>query len=60
MALNGKGEKNRSIRIGSIGCGGIASQKHLPALKNQAHRAELAAFCDLISQRAEKAAVSPS
>ena len=45
-----------SIKIGIIGCGGIANQKHLPALRNQAHRAELVAFCDLIPQRAEKAA----
>ena len=45
-----------SIKIGIIGCGGIANQKHLPALRNQAHRAELVAFCDLIPARAEKAA----
>ena len=45
-----------SIKIGIIGCGGIANQKHLPALKNQAHRANLVAFCDLIPERAEKAA----
>lgn len=45
-----------SIKIGIIGCGGIANQKHLPALRNQSHRAELVAFCDLIPERAEKAA----
>ena len=44
------------IKIGIIGCGGIANKKHLPALKKQAHRAELTAFCDLIPERGEKAA----
>ena len=39
-----------------IGCGGIANQKHLPALKKAADRIELVAFCDLIVERAEKAA----
>ena len=45
-----------SISIGITGCGGIANQKHLPALKNQAHRVRLTAFCDRIPERAEKAA----
>lgn len=43
------------VRIGIIGCGGIANNKHMPAL----HRlpdVELVAFCDIIVERAEKAA----
>lgn len=52
--MNGKGEKN--IKAGVIGCGGIANQKRLPALKNQSHRAGIAAFCGLMPQRAKKAA----
>ena len=32
------------IRIGIIGCGGIANQKHLPALKALADRVEIVAF----------------
>nr|WP_296961105.1 Gfo/Idh/MocA family oxidoreductase [uncultured Mediterraneibacter sp.] len=43
-------------RIGIVGCGGIAHQKHFPALKNAADRVELVAFCDLIRERAENAA----
>ena len=43
-------------RIGIVGCGGIANQKHFPALKNAADRVELVAFCDLIRERAENAA----
>ena len=42
------------VRIGVIGCGGIANGKHLPAHKaNPA--SELVAFCDIIPERAEKA-----
>ena len=42
------------VRIGLIGCGGIANGKHLPAYKAN-DRAELVAFCDIIVERAEKA-----
>ena len=42
------------VKIGVIGCGGIANTKHLPAHKaNPA--SELVAFCDIIIERAEKA-----
>lgn len=41
-------------RIGIIGCGGIANNKHMPALK-QLKNVEMAAFCDIIEERAEKA-----
>ena len=46
------------LKIGIIGCGGIANQKHLPGMKQQVEkgRVELVAFCDLIPERAEKAA----
>lgn len=48
--------KNGKLQIGIIGCGGIANQKHLPALKNQADKCEIAAFCDIEIERAQKAA----
>ncbi len=43
------------LKIGIIGCGGIANGKHLPSLK-AIDRADITAFCDLIPERAEKAA----
>ena len=44
------------LKVGIIGCGGIANGKHLPALaKNQ--DVEMVAFCDIILERAEKAAL---
>ena len=48
--------KNGKLQVGIIGCGGIANQKHLPALKNQADKADMVAFCDILIDRAEKAA----
>lgn len=44
------------LKIGIIGCGGIANQKHFPALKNNGDLNEIVAFCDIIRERAEKAA----
>lgn len=44
------------IKVGIIGCGGIANQKHLPALSRQKDKVELAAFCDVDINRAKKAA----
>ena len=44
------------IKTGIIGCGGIANQKHLPALKALADRVEIVAFCDIKRERAETAA----
>ena len=44
------------LKVGIIGCGGIANQKHFPALKNNADLAEMVAFCDIIEERAVKAA----
>lgn len=43
------------LKIGIIGCGGIANGKHMPSLKKVAG-AEMVAFCDIIEERAEKAA----
>lgn len=43
------------LRIGIIGCGGIANGKHMPALQ-KIPEAEMAAFCDLVPERAQKAA----
>lgn len=44
------------LRIGIIGCGGIANQKHLPALKANEDLNEIVAFCDIKQERAQKAA----
>ena len=45
---------NEKIRIGIIGCGGIANGKHMPSLKKLPD-VEMVAFCDIIVERAEKA-----
>ncbi|WP_308635354.1 Gfo/Idh/MocA family protein [Paenibacillus silvisoli] len=42
------------VRIGIIGCGGIANGKHLPSLA-QVKDAEIVAFCDIIVEKAEQA-----
>ncbi|WP_311078690.1 Gfo/Idh/MocA family oxidoreductase [Paenibacillus polymyxa] len=46
---------SKTLKIGIIGCGGIANGKHLPSLAKQ-KRAEIVAFCDIIQERAEEAA----
>lgn len=43
------------VKIGIIGCGGIANGKHMPSL-SKVSEAEMVAFCDIIPERAEKAA----
>jgi len=43
----------KKLKVGIIGCGGIAGQKHLPALA-KIKEAEVTAFCDIIPERAEK------
>lgn len=48
--------KNGKLQVAIIGCGGIANQKHMPALKGQADKCDMAAFCDIKVERAEKAA----
>ena len=57
MAPKAKAAKaaNDKIKVGIIGCGGIAIGKHMPALKTVSE-VEMTAFCDIIAERAEKAA----
>ncbi len=43
------------IKVGIIGCGGIANGKHMPSLK-KVKDCDMVAFCDVIPERAEKAA----
>ena len=43
------------VRVGIIGCGGIANGKHMPALASL-DNVDMVAFCDVIIERAEKAA----
>lgn len=45
----------RIVKIGIIGCGGIANGKHMPALKT-VENVRMVAFCDIIREKAEKAA----
>ena len=48
---------SKKLRIGFIGCGGIAYGKHFPGMQNEAKKGnvELVAFCDIIEERAVKA-----
>lgn len=48
--------KDGKLQIGIIGCGGIANNKHMPALNNLSEKCTMVAFCDLIEERARKAA----
>ena len=48
--------KNGKLQVGLIGCGGIAQQKHLPSLKENAELCELVYFCDIVLERAQAAA----
>jgi len=43
------------LRVGIIGCGGIANGKHLPSMKIS-NKFEIVAFCDIVEERATKAA----
>lgn len=45
------------VRIGIVGCGGIANQKHMPSIAANGELAEIVAFCDTKIERAEKAAI---
>jgi predicted dehydrogenase len=44
----------KKVRIGIIGCGGIANGKHMPSL-SKLKDVEMVAFCDLVLEKAEKA-----
>ena len=46
---------DRKLRVAIIGCGGIANGKHMPSL-SKIEAVEMVAFCDLVKERAEKAA----
>ena len=46
---------DKKLRIGIIGCGGIANGKHMPSLK-QINEVEMVAFCDIVEERAVEAA----
>ena len=41
------------VRIGIIGCGGIANGKHMPALK-KLPQVEMVAFCDIIEEKRDQ------
>ena len=41
------------VRIGIVGCGGIANGKHFPSLSKLSN-VELVAFCDIVPERAEQ------
>ncbi len=44
----------KTLKVGIVGCGGIANSKHMPAIKRNGNY-EMVAFCDLKKERAEKA-----
>ena len=44
------------VRVGIVGCGGIANQTPMPSLKANSDLNEIVAFCDIIEERAVKAA----
>jgi len=48
-------DKSSTVRIGIIGCGGIANGKHLPSLAKLGN-VEVVAFCDIIEEKAQAAA----
>lgn len=50
--------KNGKLQIGIIGCGGIANNKHFPSLAKLSGLCEMVAFCDIIEDRAQKAAAT--
>lgn len=47
-------ENNRIVKVGIIGCGGIATSKHMPGLLTVSE-AKMVAFCDIIEEKAIKA-----
>ena len=46
---------DKKLKIGIIGCGGIANGKHMPSLK-MISDVEMVAFCDIIEDKAKDAA----
>lgn len=45
----------KKLKIGIVGCGGIANGKHMPSL-SRIEEVEMVAFCDIVPERAEEAA----
>ncbi len=45
---------DKKIKVGVIGCGGIANGKHMPSL-SKLNDVEMVAFCDIVEERAELA-----
>lgn len=45
----------KTVKVGIIGCGGIANGKHMPGLA-KLKSVEMVAFCDIVLERAQKAA----
>lgn len=48
--------KDGKLQLAIVGCGGIANNKHMPALQKLSAKCELVAFCDIVEERAVKAA----
>ncbi len=48
-------DNQRIVKVGIIGCGGIANGKHMPSLA-KIPNVQMVAFCDIIVERAEEAA----
>ncbi len=46
----------KRLKVAIVGCGGIANGKHMPSLK-KLDNVEMVAFCDIIEERAQKAAI---
>src|SRR5690625_2590043 len=47
--------RKENVRVGIIGCGNIAFQKHLPSLGKLGDEVSLVGFCDIVKERADKA-----
>jgi len=47
-------KKEKKIKVGIIGCGGIANGKHMPSL-HKLGNVEMVAFCDIIEEKAIEA-----
>lgn len=48
-------KKSSILKVGIVGCGGIANGKHMPSLA-KLKTVEMVAFCDIVVEKAEKAA----
>lgn len=48
--------RDGKVQIGIIGCGGIANNKHFPSLKACSDKNDIIGFCDIVKERAVKAA----